>query len=130
MIKEIEKVELHAKETALADLPKEAIKEKKINKSEFIREVSCFAEKDPSEVEYIYNAMTDAIALFTANGYRVSLAGFGVFSVKQHKGHPIQFKKTETDKHGYVDDYAVLRFSASDIFMKKIKDIRNGMGFN
>lgn len=96
-----------------------AVTVKKINKSQFLKYVAERGKLPHDDLLIAYNAIVDSIADLTANGYELSLTGFGTFSVKVHKGHPVQF----TSKSVNVNDYAVLKFSASDVLNKRLRKI-------
>lgn len=95
----------------------------KVNKNEFL---SAIAEKTGLElglVKTVYTALVDEIRVTVCRGEDLSLTGFGSFTLKKHKGHPVQFE-AKSDK---VKDYVVLKFAASDVLMSNIRhDYANG----
>ena len=89
----------------------------KVNKNEFLERIAEKNEIPLSEVRLVYDAIVDELKTVVCNGQDLSLTGFGTFSLKRHKGHPVQFEaKTDT-----VKDYVVLKFAASDVLMSKIR---------
>lgn len=90
----------------------------KVNKNEFLKEIARKTNKPVSEVRDIYDAIVDEIKTVVCSGQGLSLTGFGTFSLKEHKGHPVQFE-AKSDK---VQDYVVLKFTASDVLMSRIRN--------
>ena len=90
----------------------------KVNKNEFFERVARKNNMDPGLVRTVFDAMTDEMTNILCDDQNLSLTGFGMFALKPHKGHHVQFE-AKTDK---VDDYVVLRFTASDVLMSKIRD--------
>ena len=89
----------------------------KVSKNEFISRISSRCGFSRNDVRLFYDAFIDEIRDVICEGRDLSLTGFGTFSIKQHKGHPVQFHSTG----GSVDDYVVLKFTASDVLMDKIR---------
>lgn len=90
----------------------------KMNKSQFLSYVAHKNDIDNDILAQVYAAIVDGIADLTGNGKRLSLAGFGVFSAEIHKGHPVQFNPSAP----HVDDYIVLKYSASDVLNRRIRE--------
>lgn len=94
---------------------------KKINKGQFLRDVASHHNLNHGDVVKVYNAIVDELQRDVGCGYEVSLTGFGVFSLKKHKGHRVQF-----GNHA-VEDYVNLKFSAAGVLNRKLRDkYRNG----
>ena len=104
----------------------------KLNKSQFLHllaEKHCneqYGAVNPEQVRAYegkltkaYTEIVDGIAYYTGNGYELSLTGFGVFVMKHHKGHPVQFGKSKSK----VSDYDVLKFSASDVLNRRLRNM-------
>ena len=89
----------------------------KVNKNEFLGEIAEKTGLELNVVKTVYNAFVDEIRSVVCRGEDLSLTGFGSFSLKKHKGHPVQFE-AKTDK---VKDYVVLKFAASDVLMSNIR---------
>lgn len=89
----------------------------KVNKNEFLGEIAEKTGLESNVVKTVYNAFVDEIRSVVCQGKDLSLTGFGSFSLKKHKGHPVQFE-AKTDK---VKDYVVLKFAASDVLMSNIR---------
>lgn len=69
------------------------------------------------ETTRAYNALTEGIHKVITEGSTLSLTGFGVFYLHEHKGHPVQFESKKS-----VKDYLVFKFSASDVFNKRLRE--------
>lgn len=91
----------------------------KMNKSQFLAYVSETSGIDRKELARSYSAIVDGIASLTAQGYELSFTGFGVFQMKTHKGHPVQFGADRK----LVKDYVILKFSASDALNAKLRKL-------
>lgn len=89
----------------------------KINKNEFLNAVAKRTGLSFKVVKTVYSAIVDEIRSVVCRGEDLSLTGFGSFTLKKHKGHPVQFE-AKADK---VNDYVVLKFAASDVFMSDIR---------
>lgn len=90
----------------------------KVNKKDFLNRVSRNHAIPLDQVKDVYSAIVEELESVVCAGHELSLTGFGTFALKKHKGHPVQFEaKTET-----VNDYVVLKFTASDVLMSKIRD--------
>lgn len=98
-------------------------KKQKLNKNEFLSMIAKKYNVPVNDVHTVYNAFVDEIKDAVCKGHDVSLTGFGTFTLKRHKGHPVQFEaKTNT-----VSDYVVLKFAASDVLTTRIrKDYESG----
>lgn len=92
---------------------------RKMNKSQFIKYVAETNGLTQGDVRNVFDAVVKSIAELTADGYELSLAGFGVFFVKVHKGHPVRF----TRKVINVNDYAVLKFSSSNTLNRNLRKV-------
>ncbi len=89
----------------------------KVNKNDFLKRVAKKTCMNPAAVRDVFDAMIDEGKTVLCSGGELSLSGFGTFSLREHKGHPVQFEaKTEA-----VNDYIVLKFSPSDVLMAKIR---------
>ena len=89
----------------------------KVNKNEFIDRVAKKADVSVGDVRKVYDAIVDEIVDVLCDDKSLSLTGFGMFALKSHKGHPVQFEA----KQDKVDDYVVMRFTASDVLMQNIR---------
>ena len=69
----------------------------KVNKNEFLGEIAEKTGLELNVVKIVYNAFVDEIRSVVCRGEDLSLTGFGSFSLKKHKGHPVQFE-AKTDK--------------------------------
>ena len=89
----------------------------KISKKDFLRSVAKNNGFTIIETTRIYDAIVDELYKSVAEGTNVSLTGFGAFYLHKHKGHPVQFEGNNA-----VKDYVVFKFSASDVFNKRLRD--------
>ncbi len=89
----------------------------KVNKNEFIERIAKSNHIDQNQVKKVYDAIINELVDVLCEDKSLSLTGFGMFSLKSHKGHPVQFE-AKKDK---VDDYVVMRFTASDVLMSRIR---------
>ena len=89
----------------------------KINKNEFFDRISKKHDIDVETIRTVYDAMVNELTDIVCEDRSLSLTGFGTFSLKSHKGHPVQFE-AKTNK---VEDYKVLKFTASDVLMLHIR---------
>lgn len=90
---------------------------KKVNKNEFLERIANKNNMPLADIRFVYESIVDELKVVVCSGQDLSLTGFGTFSLKRHKGHPVQFEaKTDT-----VKDYVVLKFAASDVLMSKIR---------
>lgn len=90
----------------------------KVNKSKFLAYAAAKHQMDVADLSKVYDVIVSSISDLTSQGHELSLTGFGVFSVKVHKGHPVQFGSSQSN----VKDYPVLKFSASDALNRKIRE--------
>lgn len=91
---------------------------KKINKHDFIERVAQKCSVPKKTVQLVYDTAVDEMCDSVCHGEELSFTGFGSFALKKHKGHPVQFDA----KNDTVKDYMVLKFSPSDILMKRIRN--------
>lgn len=70
-------------------------------------------------VKAVYSAMIKVLVQNLVKGFRIGLTGFGSFYLQKHKGHPIQFNDTKSS----IDDYVVVKFTASGSMKKKIDNL-------
>lgn len=66
-----------------------------------------------------YNAMIDELLDLVGQGNTVTLTNFGKFYPQNHKGHRVQFAKSEDAAE--VTDYTVLKFSATREVNRRVK---------
>ncbi|QWF85673.1 HU family DNA-binding protein [Amycolatopsis sp. CA-230715] len=79
----------------------------RISKREFISRVATRSELPIKVVREVYEALFGELTGAVGGGHTVVLTGFGRFYRQAHKGHKVRFGKND------VDDYSVLKFSAS-----------------
>lgn len=89
----------------------------KMNKNEFLSRIAKRNNLTLNDVKTVYDAIINELKIVVCSGQDLSLTGFGTFSLKKHKGHPVQFEA----KSDVVNDYVVLKFTASDVLMSHIR---------
>lgn len=91
---------------------------KKINKGEFVSIAAKSAGLSVKDMNAALNAILVSIPELAKEGAEISFSNFGTFSVKSHKGHPVNFES----KRENIDSYAVFKFSASTALNKRLRD--------
>lgn len=89
----------------------------KIGTSEFLKYISKQSGIDIAELRVVYKLIVNGIIDLVCKGNRIMFREFGVFSLKLHKGHPVQFEQGNKR----VDGYVILKFAASDILTERIR---------
>lgn len=90
---------------------------RKVNKNELLESIAKKNNMPIADVKRHHEAFVEEVKNIVCSGQDLSLTGFGTFSLKKHKGHPVQFEaKSDT-----VQDYVVLKFAASDVLMSRIR---------
>ena len=90
----------------------------KVNRNEFLVRVARRADMPVEEIRRIYDAMYDEMGIVLLSGKDLSLTGLGTFTLKTHRGHPVQFEA----KSGNIPDYVVLKFIPSGVLTSKLRD--------
>lgn len=88
----------------------------RISKREFISRVAVRSGLTVRVVSDVYEALFGELGDAVASGETVVLTGFGRFYRQAHKGHKVRFGKVD------VDDYHVLKFSASRTINRQLDD--------
>jgi len=70
------------------------------------------------EAMNLYETFMNTLIAEITSGKEVSLTGFGNFTLKYHKGHPIQF----ADDRKAVNGYLTLKFSASHTLNRRLRN--------
>ena len=102
----------------------------KMNKDEFLQRVSKRAEIEQESVDKVYDAIISEIKDVVCSGRKLSLTRFGTFSLREHKGHPVQYDFSKTEKPSdnpdneakSISDYVVFKFDVSAVFMNQIRE--------
>lgn len=77
------------------------------------------ANQDPEiTATDIYNIFLDTLTEELFNGHTIMLKCFGVFKLKFHKGHRVQFRDNDT-----IDDYLKVQFVPSDVLSRQLRII-------
>ncbi len=95
--------------------------EPKVSKREFIQRVSKRAGLSPTVTQMAYEAIFGEILDLVNAGNRVTLTGFGKFYAQSHKGHNVVLNiRDNPENRGRVEDYSVLKFSATREVNKRV----------
>ncbi len=95
--------------------------EPKVSKREFIQRVSKRAGLSPTVTQMAYEAIFGEILDLVNAGNRVTLTGFGKFYAQSHKGHNVVLSiRDNPENRGRVEDYSVLKFSATREVNKRV----------
>lgn len=98
----------------------------KMTKREFI---AFLAEKNQisyRRAEKIYNMVFDGLESAVLSGRDLTLTGFGRFYLQKHRGHKIRGRGADGLAPGTksrLDDYLVVKFSASEILNRKARSM-------
>ena len=96
----------------------------RVNRREFVQRFARRAGLTPRVAQQAYDAMVAELTELVGNGYRVTLTGFGKFYPQKHKGHQVRVPGGGPSL-GSVDDYHVLRFSATRAVNQKLDGKRD-----
>lgn len=102
----------------------------KMNKDEFLQNVAARSAVNQEEVGKVYDAIISEIKDTVCSGRKLSLTRFGTFSLKEHKGHPVQYDFSKTERPSEnpdseskaIADYVVFKFDVSAVFMNQIRE--------
>ncbi|MFI5702553.1 HU family DNA-binding protein [Streptomyces xanthochromogenes] len=86
----------------------------RVSKREFISRVATRSELPVRVVNIVYESLLSELTGAVSCGETVVLTSFGRFYRQDHKGHKVRFGKSN------VDDYVVLKFSASSSFNRRL----------
>ncbi|MEV8600977.1 HU family DNA-binding protein [Streptomyces griseoviridis] len=86
----------------------------RVSKREFISRVATRSGLPVRTVSKVYESLLGELTGAVSCGETVVLTSFGRFYRQDHKGHKVRFGKSD------VDDYVVLKFSASSSFNRRL----------
>ncbi|MFJ6759990.1 HU family DNA-binding protein [Streptomyces sp. NPDC091273] len=86
----------------------------RVSKREFISRVATRSKLPVRVVNKVYESLLGELTGAVSCGEAVVLTSFGRFYRQDHKGHKVRFGKSN------VDDYVVLKFSASSSFNRRL----------
>jgi DNA-binding protein HU-beta len=95
----------------------------RVSRREFVQRFARRGGLPLRVAQQAYDAMIDELLDLVAQGNRVTLTGFGKFYLQEHKGHRVQF--ADPDGKSEIDDYAVLKFSATRAVNRSVKAPRS-----
>lgn len=90
----------------------------KINKVTFIDILAKQHDMDRKDVERCYDIVINGIRDVVLKGNILSLYNFGSFYLQEHKGHKVQFSKSDE----IMNDYLVFKFKTSKSLNQKIRN--------
>ncbi|MEU9167868.1 HU family DNA-binding protein [Streptomyces sp. NPDC048420] len=88
----------------------------RVSKREFISRVAMRSKLPVRVVNKVYESLLGELTGAVSCGETVVLTSFGRFYRQDHKGHKVRFGKSD------IDDYVVLKFSASSSFNRRLGD--------
>lgn len=91
------------------EVPVSEKEQQRVSKREFLAQVASRSGIPLRTVTRVYDASLEQLMEITSRGDQLMLTGFGKFYPQAHKGHRVQF----ADGAEVIDDYAVLKFSAT-----------------
>ncbi|MFF8914193.1 HU family DNA-binding protein [Streptomyces sp. NPDC015032] len=86
----------------------------RVSKREFISRIATRSGLPVRTVSKVYESLLGELTGAVSCGKTVVLTSFGRFYRQDHKGHKVRFGKSD------VDDYTVLKFSASSSFNRRL----------
>jgi DNA-binding protein HU-beta len=92
----------------------------RVNRREFTQRVAQRAGVPERVAASVYSALVDELVEITKNGYSVTLSGFGRFYPQTHGGHKVRARFDNPQEMKEVEDYAVLKFSATREVNKRV----------
>jgi DNA-binding protein HU-beta len=103
----------------------EEVDQGRVSKREFTARFARRAGVPVRVASAVYEAMIEELLDIVASGDKVTLTGFGKFYPQMHKGHSVQkFPGAASEHEEQVDDYAVLKFSATREVNKRVTPSR------
>lgn len=105
----------------------------KMNKDEFLQNVAKRSDVEMDSVNRVYDAIINEIKDTVCSGRKLSLTRFGTFSLREHKGHPVQYDFSKFEKPSEnpdseaksISDYVVFKFDVSAVFMNQVREQYN-----
>ena len=90
----------------------------RVSKREYVNRVARRAGLPVRVTAEVYEAAIEELLYIIGSGDSLTLTGFGKFYPQEHKGHRVRF----SDDNGVseVEDYAVLKFSATRAVNRKV----------
>lgn len=85
----------------------------RVNKKTFLSSVARRSGVPAEVVKKVYAAMVVELLSIVRGGGSLLLTGFGKFYPQPHHGHRVQFAKSSDGTPKVIDDYTVLKFSAT-----------------
>lgn len=85
----------------------------RVNKKTFLARVARRSGEPVEVVKQVYAAMVVELLGIVRGGGSLLLTGFGKFYPQPHHGHRVQFAKGRDGAPKVIEDYTVLKFSAT-----------------
>ncbi|MFJ9900594.1 HU family DNA-binding protein [Streptomyces sp. NPDC091280] len=92
---------------------------RRVSKRKFISRVATRSGLPVRTVSKVYESLLGELTGAVGCGETVVLTSFGRFYRQDHKGHKVRFGRSD------IDDYVVLKFSASSSFNRRLGGNRN-----
>lgn len=90
----------------------------RVSKREYVNRLARRAGVPVRTASAVYEAAVEELLSIVRSGDRLTLTGFGRFYPQEHKGHRVRF--ADEDGTSEIEDYAVLKFSATSSVNKKL----------
>lgn len=94
----------------------------RVSKRTFLSKVAARAGVPVAVVHQVYRAMVAELLEIARRGDSLMLTGFGRFYPHRHHGHRVQFATEDDGEPRRIDDYTVLKFSATRDVNKSLDD--------
>lgn len=91
----------------------------RVSKREFVQRVARRGNLPLRVTQQAYDALIEELIDLVSKGNKVTLTGFGKFYPQEHKGHRVRFG--DGDGSSEIDDYTVLKFSATRAVNRSVK---------
>ncbi|GAA1916960.1 hypothetical protein GCM10009775_06750 [Microbacterium aoyamense] len=95
--------------------------QERVSKREFVQRVARRGSVPLPVTQQVYDALIEELIELVAKGNKVTLTGFGRFYPQEHKGHRVRF--ADDDGSSQIDDYTVLKFSATRAVNRAVQDL-------
>lgn len=102
--------------------------DERVNKREYVKGIARRAGVPVRVASLVYEAAIEELIEIVSRGNSLTLTGFGRFYPQEHKGHLVRvgFGKGVSGVTSDVDDYTVLKFTATKAMNQKVTVPRAG----
>lgn len=100
--------------------------EGRVNRREYVSRLARRAGVPVRVASAVYDAAVEELLEIVSSGDSLTLTGFGKFYPQEHKGHRVRIAGSDGFGEGFsdIDDYAVLKFSATRAVNRRIGAFR------